>query len=65
MLEREIRVWSALKHPNVLKFLGFILEDKDCPLLISEWMENGTVNRYLKDRRDTDYDVIKLVSVLL
>ena len=44
-----MRAWSRLHHTNVLPFLGYALEDGKYPLLISEWMENGTVMSYLND----------------
>ncbi|KAH8115036.1 kinase-like domain-containing protein [Phellopilus nigrolimitatus] len=52
-LAREIYVWSGLNHPNILPFCGYMLEGK-FPSLISEWMENGTVRRYLERRPDLD-----------
>ena len=36
-----------MDHPNVLVFLGYLLED-GVPSLISEWMENGTAFNYVK-----------------
>lgn len=54
MLRDEIRVWSRLIHPNILPFVGYALESEDCPLLISGWMENGTVNKYVKSHPDCD-----------
>ncbi|KAG8915978.1 hypothetical protein FRC00_002193 [Tulasnella sp. 408] len=46
-LGREIYVWAALDHPNVLELLGFAFED-EIPCLISPWCENGTVQKYLE-----------------
>lgn len=54
MLIHEIRVWSRLNHPNILPFVGYALESNDCPLLISEWMEDGTINKYVKSHPDCD-----------
>ncbi|KAG9049105.1 hypothetical protein FS837_011117 [Tulasnella sp. UAMH 9824] len=45
-LAREIRVWVALDHPNVLELLGFALED-GIPCLISPWCKHGTLGEYL------------------
>ncbi|KLO07075.1 kinase-like protein [Schizopora paradoxa] len=51
ILEREVRLWSRLKHPNVLPLLGFFLEGKRAlPNLVSEWMGGGTLTTYMKDR---------------
>ncbi|KAG8938039.1 hypothetical protein FRC00_000780 [Tulasnella sp. 408] len=46
-LAREIYIWTALDHPNILEFLGFTFEDGK-PCLISPWCENGTLQEYLQ-----------------
>ena len=51
MLFREIRVWSRLDHPNILGFLGYMLEN-GVPSLVSGWMENGTASKYVKNHPD-------------
>lgn len=56
---REIRVWSKLQHPNIQPLLGFVLEG-EYPSLISEWMENGTALRYVKDQ--PEHDILELVG---
>ncbi|KAI5115606.1 hypothetical protein M0805_009283, partial [Coniferiporia weirii] len=56
---REIYIWSGLVHPNVIRFLGFILDEDGRPLFISEWMENGSVLKYVESH--TGCDVIHLV----
>ncbi|KAL5525891.1 hypothetical protein ACEPAG_7229 [Sanghuangporus baumii] len=57
-LAREIAVWASLNHPNILPFLGFILEN-GYPSLISEWMELGTVRKFLENH--PDFDITDLV----
>ncbi|OCB92096.1 kinase-like protein [Sanghuangporus baumii] len=52
-LAKEIRVWSGLYHRNVLPLLGYVIEG-EYPSLISEWMENGTVSRYMRKHPKTD-----------
>ena len=59
MLFREIRVWSRLRHPNILGFLGFMLEE-GVPSLVSEWMEHGTSFNYVKN--NPDCDIAQIVS---
>ncbi|KAI5116146.1 hypothetical protein M0805_001130 [Coniferiporia weirii] len=56
---REIYIWSGLVHPNVIQFLGFILDEDKRPLFISEWMENGSVLKYVESH--TGCDVIHLI----
>ncbi|KIM20542.1 hypothetical protein M408DRAFT_81867, partial [Serendipita vermifera MAFF 305830] len=46
-LRREMHVWSALRHPNISEFLGFITGFGDYPAMISIWYQRGTVSEYL------------------
>jgi hypothetical protein len=42
-------MWSKVQHPNVLPLLGYAFcGDTGYPLIISEWMSNGTTSNYLK-----------------
>ncbi|KAJ7755571.1 kinase-like domain-containing protein [Mycena metata] len=46
---QEALLWGQLCHPNILPFFGvYYLERKLC--LISPWMENGNIFKYLKKR---------------
>ncbi|KAJ6456478.1 kinase-like domain-containing protein [Mycena sanguinolenta] len=48
---REALIWRQLSHPNLLPFFGaYYLEfGTKCQLcLVSPWMENGNISRYLK-----------------
>ena len=54
LIAKEIRVWASLSHPNVLKLLGYILEENGFPSLISEWIGEGTVLEYVKNRPETN-----------
>ncbi|KLO11000.1 kinase-like protein, partial [Schizopora paradoxa] len=61
-LVRELRLWSQLEHPNVLPLLGFYLEGANAiPNLISEWMINGTVTMYIRNR---PFDVLELIYIV-
>ena len=51
-----------MDHKNVLAFLGYALEGEDYPLLISEWMENGTAMSYVN--MNPDCDVTYMVSAV-
>ncbi|KAL5480686.1 hypothetical protein ACEPAI_9626 [Sanghuangporus weigelae] len=60
LFEREIYVWSKLKHPNILPLLGFAVDDSTrFPLMISEWMENGSAWEYVT--RNPSCNVMDLV----
>ena len=56
-------MWKTLRHPNVLPLLGVTMsEDPLRFVMVSEWMENGNINQFL---RRVDADRLKLVRVLL
>ncbi len=62
-LGREVRLWSRLSHPNVLPLLGYFLEGpKAIPNLASQWMRNGTLIDYMKDRPFDAHEMCKMVS---
>lgn len=42
---KEFITWKALDHPNLLPLLGVVVEDRFA--LVSEWMENGNINRFV------------------
>jgi len=45
-------VWSKLNHPNVLPFLGYFIDRSTTyPHLVSEWMVNGSLQRYIYDNQ--------------
>ncbi|KAJ7447741.1 hypothetical protein B0H11DRAFT_1744755, partial [Mycena galericulata] len=46
----EALIWRQLSHPNLLPFFGlYHPEDTKSRLcLISPWMDNGDITRYLK-----------------
>lgn len=46
-IAKEIKICSSLSHPNIVTFLGFMIE-RGYPLLISEWIENGTLEEFLE-----------------
>ena len=58
-----MRVWKNLKHPNIVKFIGFAIERDTYGLtaaLVSEWCEHGNVAQYLQ--RNPEVDRVMLVS---
>ncbi|KLO08209.1 kinase-like protein [Schizopora paradoxa] len=47
---REVRLWSRLKHPNVLPLIGYFLEGTMVIVnLVSRWMKNGTLKKYMSN----------------
>ncbi|KAG8916434.1 hypothetical protein FRC01_003155 [Tulasnella sp. 417] len=48
-LAREVKVWAAAKHPNILELVGFYLsENYECAQLISAYIAHGNVKDYIK-----------------
>ena len=59
-LKREVLIWRIPNHKNILSFLGMTVID-GIPCTVSEWMENGTMNAYLKSHPDAN--VLELVRI--
>ncbi|KAL5498631.1 hypothetical protein ACEPAH_1986 [Sanghuangporus vaninii] len=53
-LTKELYIWSKLNNRRILPLDGFFLEDNNYPSLVSRWMENGTVLKYLEAHPDAD-----------
>ncbi|KAG1719387.1 kinase-like domain-containing protein [Suillus lakei] len=47
-IRREAYVWITLEHDNILTFNGVIDGFGLLPALVSPWMENGSLDSYLK-----------------
>ena len=54
--------WNALCHPNVLPLIGVAM-DNDFFAMASEWMENGSINEFV--RENPDVDRLELVGFFL
>ncbi|KAF9645417.1 hypothetical protein BDM02DRAFT_3101364, partial [Thelephora ganbajun] len=50
---RGIVAWRALRHPNILPLLGVMMTGNRF-VMVSEWMENGNINEFVKANIDTD-----------
>lgn len=46
-------MWKSLDHQNVLPLLGATMSDKNFTM-ISEWMENGNVNEFIKKHKSVN-----------
>ncbi|KAI5115271.1 hypothetical protein M0805_001505 [Coniferiporia weirii] len=53
-LVRELYIWSKLDHSYILPLRGYYFEDNHYPCLVSMWMENDTVLKYLESHTDCD-----------
>ena len=47
---REGVAWKHLQHPNILPLLGVSLNEHRFAL-VSEWMENGNINKFIEEDR--------------
>ncbi|KAG8915266.1 hypothetical protein FRC00_006048 [Tulasnella sp. 408] len=56
-LNKEIRIWMALRHPNIAPLIGFSFSGEVC--VISPWFGNGNVAEYLQ--RNPDADRLRLI----
>ena len=56
---KEVIRWKALNHQNVLQLLGVTMGEGQF-VMVSEWMENGNINEYIRSHADAD--LFKLVS---
>ena len=59
---KEVVTWNALHHPNVLQLLGVTMADSQFAM-VSEWMENGNINEFVKAHRDANrFELVKSYS---
>ncbi|KAL5522416.1 hypothetical protein ACEPAG_8432 [Sanghuangporus baumii] len=53
LFEKEIYVWSKLRHKNILPLIGYAFSSGNgYPLLVSEWMDNGSAWTYVQQKPD-------------
>ena len=49
---RELSIWSSLKHPNIVLFIGACIDPTNSSIMIvSEYMQNGTLNDAFKSKK--------------
>jgi hypothetical protein len=46
-------IWRTLRHANVLPLLGVIMFENQFAM-VSEWMGNGNINKFVKDHPSAD-----------
>ncbi|KAF9227940.1 kinase-like protein [Gyrodon lividus] len=64
MFASEAILWSTLRHPNIVPFLGVVVDDQFNISLVSEFFTNGNIKCYLErhsgaDRRALGRDIAK------
>jgi len=50
---KEVVTWRALQHPNILPLIGVMMTESQFAM-ISDWMENGSINEFVKANPDSD-----------
>ena len=50
---KEVMTWNTLRHPNVLPLVGVVMTERRF-VMVSEWMENGDINVYVKANAEAD-----------
>lgn len=60
-------MWLELNHPNILMLQGFVREkDRLCPSIVTEWMDNGSLECYLKNWQNADkLSLVCVMSVII
>ncbi|CAE6405433.1 unnamed protein product, partial [Rhizoctonia solani] len=51
---RELFYWSRMKHRNIHQLMGVIMFKDQYLGMVSEWMENGNLHKYLQTHSDAD-----------
>ncbi|KAF9232429.1 kinase-like domain-containing protein [Melanogaster broomeanus] len=66
MARRELGIWRRLEHDNIVPFLGIVhgFGRHDCTSLVSLWMPNGTLQRFLAEQ-DGKLTVTRQLQLLL
>ncbi|KAJ3519715.1 hypothetical protein NM688_g9260 [Phlebia brevispora] len=49
----EVKTWSDLHHPNIVRFFGACLE-AEVPFLVMQFCTHGTITKYLDDHPDAN-----------
>ena len=57
----EVVLWKQFRHPNLLPLLG-ATKSSHALMMVSEWMENGTITDFIVAHPGTNR--LKLVSIL-
>lgn len=43
---KEVMTWKVLDHPNVMPLMGVTMDARQFAM-VSEWMVNGNINKYI------------------
>ena len=57
-------MWKTLHHPNVLPLIGVTMTENKL-VMVSEWMENGNINEFVKAYPNANRPELVCFSLLL
>lgn len=62
-LARELRIWNKLRHPNILPLKGFYFDKSSLKTawIVTPWLDNGHVRKYLAVTKPDENTRLKLV----
>jgi hypothetical protein len=60
----ELMIWHQLDHPNILKFIGIVINENGVPGMVSPHCEKGTVTKYLKRFKPDSLEHISIVRAI-
>ena len=62
---QELSIWSSLKHPNIVLFIGACIDPMNSSIMIvSEFMQNGTLNDAFRNKKiDLDWNTKIRISL--
>ncbi|XP_047134666.1 discoidin domain-containing receptor 2 isoform X1 [Hydra vulgaris] len=64
---KEVEIMSRLKHENVVRLLGICNYDTSSAssdkLMVVEYMENGDLNQYLRERHPVSADSVRISQI--
>lgn len=61
---RELHCWSRMEHNNIHRLMGVIIFRDEYLGMVSEWMENGDLHKYLRYHPNADrYQLVRSPGV--
>ena len=61
LLQRELKINSTVRHPNIVLFMGFNIEGNELQL-VSEYLNGPNLDQLLFDEMNINYPIEKRIS---
>ena len=62
-LIKEILIFQRIRHPKIIKILGYSIDEKGCFYILQEFYPKKTILEYIKQNKKVD--IKKKASLLL